>query len=160
MSKFKDEFEKKKKALSEDIEETKVSISKATQTGVRKTKSFFRKLFYLISGALVVLGILYLVWCNWSFNVGTRTGTLVKISTKGYVFKTLEGELNLGGFSTGENNGFIGNIWDFSIKDENVYQQLENLEGERVTLRYKEINKAMPWQGETNNIVYEVVKKD
>lgn len=156
MSSFKEEFDKKKKELAEDIEETKDSIGKAAQTGVEKTKLFFRRLFTFAAVGMLVVGILYMVWCNWTYSQGTRTGVLIKISQKGYVFKTEEGQLNLGGFSTGESDGLIGNIWNFSMKDESIYRELEKLEGKKVTLKYKEINKSMPWQGDTNYFVYGV----
>ena len=101
-----------------------------------------------------------MVWANWTYSSGTRTGILTKISTKGYLFKTYEGQLNLGGFSTGEDSGIIGNMWSFSLKDKTLYKQMEGLEGRKVQLRYKEVNKSLPWQGDTNYFVYEIESKE
>jgi hypothetical protein len=159
MSSFKENFEEKKEALKEDIEETKESIGKSFNSGVRKTKSFFKKvLIYTLIG-VVVSGGVYLLWCNWTYSDGTRTGYLMKISTKGYVFKTYEGQLNLGGFQESDNTSIIGNIWDFSLTDKDLLKKLETLEGKKVMLRYKEINKAMPWQGDTNYYIYEAEER-
>lgn len=160
MSSFKNEFEKKKKEIAEDISETKESISNAAASGVKKTKSFFRRLFTFAFIGALLFGILYMVWCNWTYSEGTRTGVLIKISSKGYIFKTEEGQLNLGGFSNGESDGLMGNIWNFSMKDDEVYQKMEALEGKKVTVTYKEINKSMPWQGDTNYFVTSVEVKE
>ena len=46
--------------------------------------------------------------------------------------------------------------WSFSVKDEAIVQQLEKLQGQRVVLRYKEINQSMPWQGDTNYFITKV----
>ena len=159
MSSIKDSFDDKKEELSKEITETKENFMKGVDTGVKKTKKFFRKLFLLLLTALVLFGIGYLVWANYTYSDGSRTGYLVKISTKGYVFKTNEGQLNLGGFQTGEDANVIGNIWNFSVTDDNLYKKLESLEGKKVSLRYKEHNKGLVWQGETNYFVYEVDEK-
>ncbi|MFT5167102.1 MAG: hypothetical protein ACI8P3_002339 [Saprospiraceae bacterium] len=159
MSSFKENFEEKKDALKEGYEETKENISESIESGVKKTKSFFKKvLIYSLIG-LVVSGGVYLLWSNWTYSEGTRTGYLMKISTKGYVFKTHEGQLNLGGFQESDNTSIIGNIWDFSLTDEELLRNLEVLEGKKVMLRYKEINNSMPWQGDTNYYIYAVEER-
>ena len=170
MSTFKEEFEEKKDALSKGIEEkkdalskeikeTKESISKTYESGVKKTKSFFRKAIIGSFILLILAGIGYLLWANYTYSEGTRTGYLMKISKKGYVFKTYEGQLNLGGFQESDNTSVVGNTWNFSLKDNDLAPKLEKLQGKKVMLRYKEINEAMPWQGETNYYVYDVEEK-
>lgn len=126
----------------------------------KKVKKAFRK-FLIYSGiGLVLFIILYFLYTNYTFSEGTRTGYLIKTSRKGYIFKTYEGQLNLGGFGTDKSTGLIGNIWNFSIDDVEMYQKIQSFEGEKVTVSYKEINNAMPWQGETNYFVYDIkVKK-
>ena len=109
--------------------------------------------------ALVVAGGLYLGWSNWTYSEGSRTGYLMKLSRKGYVFKTYEGQLNLGGFQETETGGLAGTIWNFSLRDEALVRQMEELEGQKVQLRYQEINQAMPWQGDTNYFVYAIEKR-
>ncbi|MCB9264402.1 MAG: hypothetical protein H6558_05175 [Lewinellaceae bacterium] len=71
------------------------------------------------------------------------------------MFKTYEGQLNLGGFQQ-NSDGISGNIWEFSVRDREVYGQLQSLQGKQVKLYYKERYKAMPWQGKTNYFVYRV----
>ena len=159
MSSFKEEFEEKKDKIAEEIKETKEEIGVAVEKGVKKTKSFVKKIFlfsFLI--AIVAFGS-YILYSNWTYSDGTRTGFLIKISEKGYVFKTYEGQLNLGGFQTGDDSSIVGNTWKFSLQDDALYKKLEQLQGKKVMLRYKEKNKAMPWQGETNYFVYDVEEK-
>ncbi len=109
--------------------------------------------------ALVVGGGVYMLYANWTYSDGTRTGYLIKISEKGYIFKTYEGQLNLGGFQDSDQGNIVGNTWNFSLKDDALYKKLGELEGQKVTLSYKEINKAMPWQGDTNYFVYDAKVK-
>ncbi len=154
-----EKYEEVTDKIQGSIEETKDSINKTVKSGVKKTKSFFKKLFIgLFVLALLAFGA-YMLYSNWVFSEGTRTGQLIKISKKGYVFKTYEGQLNLGGIEGGP-EGMMGTIWNFSMKKEDMYHKLEELEGKKVMLRYKEINKSMPWQGDTNYFVYEVEERE
>ena len=151
-------IDEKKDAISKEISETKAAIGSTIDSGVKKTKSFFRKLFLFAGLALVVAGILYMVWANWTYSEGTRTGYLMKLSKKGYVFKTHEGQLNLGGLQD-DQTSILGNTWNFSLTDHALVEKLEELEGKKVMLRYEEINKSMPWQGDTNYYITGVEEK-
>lgn len=116
----------------------------------KRVKKFILK---IVLGLIVLLALTLWV-CSWTYSEGTRAGQLIKISKKGVVFKTNEGELNLGGLRMGTTNDALeGNIWQFSVMDEEVLQKVKSLEGKRVKLRYKERYKSMPWQGKTNHIV-------
>ena len=68
---------------------------------------------FLLISVIVFCAILWI--CSWTYSEGTRSGNLIKVSKKGVVFKTIEGELNLGGVSTME--GLEGNIWSFTVLD-------------------------------------------
>ena len=106
----------------------------------------------LIVIAAALMGSGYVVWRTYTVSEGTRSGLLFKISKKGYVFKTYEGQLHLGGsmMLTPQST------WDFSAKDESVYQEMQKYEGKSVTLHYREKVDAFPWQGDTDYIVYRV----
>jgi flagellar basal body-associated protein FliL len=94
-----------------------------------------------------------------TYSNGTRVGTLVKFSKKGYVFKTYEGQLTVGGF-TPSDDGELSNIWEFSVKrgEDEVRQQIEQAmeEGEKVRLYYKEMFYQFDWRGDTKYFVYQV----
>ena len=151
-------YEEKKEAIGKSMSETKVSVGKSFDSGVKKTKSFFKKVFIYSMLGLVLTVVGYLLWANWTYSEGTRTGYLMKLSKKGYIFKTYEGQLNLGGLQE-DNASILGNVWDFSLKDDALSKKLENFEGKKVMLRYKEINQAMPWQGESNYFIYAIEAK-
>lgn len=151
-------YEEKKDAIGKSITETKESVSKSIDSGVKKTKSFFKKVLIFGVIASIVAGAVFMLWSNYTISDGSRTGYMVKLSKKGIIFKTHEGQLNLGGLQS-DNSSILGNVWDFSLTDHDLVKKLEDLEGEKIILRYKEINRSMPWQGDTNYFVYDVVKK-
>ena len=106
-----------------------------------------------ISGA--VLLVLFALYGN--FSGGERVGKIIKISKKGYVFKTWEGQLNTGEIQQG--------IWEFSVKpsDDNILNELRDAmrSGSRVALHYDEKYVSVPFLGDTKNFITEVeVLKD
>ncbi len=125
-------------------------VEEGKQAIAKKIRRFFLILFLLSLAG----GGVYLLICNWTYSEGQRAGTLIKISNKGVVFKTYEGQLNLGGIAAGNEEGMIGNIWSFSVWKNDIYHQLQDYQGQRVKLYYREKLKAMPWQGKTNYFVY------
>jgi len=112
----------------------------------------------IIFGIIALVGA-YLLFGNYS--VGTRSGILVKISHKGYVFKTYEGELNLGGYNAdGSISNYVAGIWRFSVTphDQQLVEALHALQGYPVKLYYREKYFRLPWRGDTKYIVYQVEK--
>lgn len=53
-----------------------------------------------ISIAIATLIFTFVIYVN--FSEGKRAGELIKMSRKGVIFKTYEGQLNTGGFSEGD----------------------------------------------------------
>ncbi len=110
----------------------------------------------------VLLFICYVFVSGFTYSDGTRTGVVVKVSKKGYLFKTYEGELNLGGFSQGDGTIMQKNLWLFSIQknNEDIYNQITQSQGKQVRLHYKEVYKHFFWQSETSYFIekIEVVK--
>ena len=47
-------------------------------------------------------------------------------------------------------------LFNFSVKDEGTYKQMQQFEGKNVKIYYKELNDAFPWQGDTDYMVYRV----
>ena len=85
--------------------------------------------------AIVLLGLMaytpLVLW--WSYSEGERVGILQKLSHKGWVCKTYEGELALYVIS-----GVTPQIWSFTVRDAAVAQRLNNTLGQRVRLHYTE----------------------
>ena len=117
----------------------------------RKIKRFF----LMLLGILLIGGLIFVWVAGWTFSEGTRAGELIKVSRKGVVFKTYEGKLNLGGFQS-DNAGIVGNIWEFSTTKNDVYDRLQELEGKKIKLHYRQRYKPMPWQGKTDYFVHKV----
>ena len=118
----------------------------------KKIKIGFGILVFL----LLVVGA-YLIFGHYS--EGERGGTLIKISQKGFLFKTNEGQLNVGTFLDNGVNKPMSPIWDFSVKnDPAVIEQLNHaiLTNKRVKLHYQEKFVKLPWQGDNLYIVDKV----
>ncbi|MDJ1505551.1 hypothetical protein [Xanthocytophaga agilis] len=118
--------------------------------------------FKVFGIGIVLIGVILLAYFLFGSNSdGTRAGTIVKLSHKGVVFKTMEGQLNLGGL-TYDSGSPASSLWDFSVDedDKEVIDALKeaNLNGHRVMLYYKEKFYKLPWRGETKYFVYKVEK--
>ncbi|MFK2820396.1 6-phosphogluconate dehydrogenase [Flavobacteriaceae sp. LMIT009] len=124
-----------------------------------KEKTIKSRLKTILFRFLIISGIVFCVvlWiCSWTYSEGTRAGNLIKISKKGIVFKTFEGQLNLGGVNLVE--GLEGNIWAFTILDDSLAKTSTSFEGKMVKITYKERYKTLPWLGDTNYIVTNIQK--
>lgn len=118
-----------------------------------------KRFLYVILGIIVVGFLLYMVVnTTFTYSEGNRAGRLIKFSKKGYLFKTYEGELNLGGVNTVNGGILVNNMWYFSVADPNVADSLSKLEGRDVRLHYKEKLSTLPWRGDTKYIVTNVTE--
>jgi hypothetical protein len=91
----------------------------------------------------------------WVFSDGTKTGELNSLTYTGYIWKTYEGEMILSGYgSKGSAGGSVqSKIFKFSVDDDAVAQELQQLTGQRVTVHFKEYKGALPWRGYERAIV-------
>ena len=128
-------------------------FKQVVEEGVKKAKSVTKRvlLWSLVLGVVALLG--YLLICNYTYSDGSRAGILIKVSRKGYVIKTYEGQLNLGGVQMNDGQNMLGNIWEFSAGSAEIYVKLQQYEGRQVKLHYKQKLKVMPWQGKTDYLV-------
>lgn len=90
--------------------------------------------------ALIVLAVLLLagagwVWLtlHWSYAEGERTGYVQKLSKKGWICKTWEGEVALVTMP-----GAIPDKFEFTVTDESVAAQINAHAGKRVVLHYRQ----------------------
>ena len=96
------------------------------------------KLVGMILGGLaalvgLVLGIWTLITLNYTYSSGERAGYVQKISQKGWICKTWEGEI-----ATANLPGAMPQIFAFSVRDDAVAHEIEKLAGQRVSLGYEE----------------------
>ena len=110
-----------------------------------------------LSITAAVLVILFALFANYSS--GYRVGRIIKISEKGYIFKTHEGQLNTGGFSEGDGD-ITSSIWNFSVKrgDDQILNQIKNANKDMVRIYYDEKFVKIPFLGDTKYFVTKVEK--
>jgi hypothetical protein len=86
---------------------------------------------------LVVLALLVAAWLafalNWSYSEGERAGWVQKLSKKGWLCKTWEGELSLVSLPGSTAEKFL-----FTVHDDAVAADITRLIGKRVALHYEE----------------------
>jgi hypothetical protein len=103
--------------------------------------------------ALAVFMALY-VWItlSWSYSEGERAGYLQKLSRKGWLCKTWEGEILLSSMP-----GAIPERFAFTVRNPAVVQQLQSKMGQRVQISYEQ-HKGVPTTcfGETEYFVDKV----
>jgi hypothetical protein len=92
------------------------------------------------------------------YSEGQRTGTIMKVSKKGFLWKTWEGEILLGGVKSNGDGETVPASWEFTIPDDELAKQGVDLadKGSRVTVTYKELWKTTHWQGATDYMVTEL----
>lgn len=117
---------------------------------------FLKKLVLWIIGIIVtgtILVTLFALFANYSN--GYNVGRIIKISEKGYLFKTNEGQLNTGGFSEGDT---ASGIWNFSVKKEDaeLLEQIKHANKSMVRLYYDEKFVIIPFLGDTKYFLTKV----
>jgi hypothetical protein len=96
-------------------------------------QKFFTRLGFVILSALLALALYIWAVLSWSYSEGERAGFLQKVSYKGWLCKTWEGELSLVAIPGAAPEKFL-----FTVRDEAVAQQLNAVAGKRVTLKYEQ----------------------
>ena len=106
-------------------------------------------LLFLIIGTSAYMAFVYYV----PYSEGVRSGELIKISHKGFIIKTWEGEIS---------QGISGaQIFQFSVEDDDkaIIQQLKDLQGKYVKLEYVERYRTFSWWGDTRYFIKKVEKE-
>jgi len=134
--------------LDKDSTNKEVTFKDKMAAGVKTAKRVTTRI--IIAAIIIAVGG-FLVYANINYSQGTRVGKVVKISKKGVIFKTWEGQLNYG-----DNK----DLWEFSISNsqEQVRVNIDdaNKADKRVELFYKEKYITFPWRGDTKYLVYKV----
>ena len=111
--------------------------------------------------SIPILLIVIVVFCWWQyyfvFGEGVKSGQLNFIVKKGYIFKTWEGRIIQEGFKSTSPGELKSNEFDFSIENDSIAKILELNSGQVIEIRYKEYFNAIPWRGNSNYIVSEII---
>ncbi len=101
---------------------------------------------------LLLAGYLWLA-LHWSYSQGERAGYLQKLSNKGWICKTWEGELSLVSLPGAMPEKFL-----FTVRDDAVAARINQLAGQRVSLAYEQ-HKGLPTScfGDTEYFVTNVI---
>jgi hypothetical protein len=118
-------------------------------------RGFFRRHWLATSVGLAILipALVFTVWAgvalSFAYSEGTRTGYVQKLSRKGWICKTWEGELAMT-----TQPGVAPVIFFFTVRSDSAAAAITRLQGKQVTLRYKE-HLGVPSRcfGETSHFV-------
>jgi hypothetical protein len=96
-------------------------------------KNLFRFVIFPLV-LVVVLGAGY-IWgaVNWSYSSGERAGWVQKLSKKGWVCKTWEGELSMVAMPGSMPEKFL-----FTVHDDAIAEKINHAMGKRVALTYEQ----------------------
>ena len=114
-----------------------------------------KKIIGVLLSTVVIITILYYLFIYFvTYSTGIRSGELIKISRKGVIIKTWEGEIS---------QGISGaQIFSFSVEDSNeqVIENLQKYQGSYVKLTYKERYKTFFWLGDTKYFITKVTQEN
>jgi hypothetical protein len=117
--------------------------------------SFFRRHWVaaLLVGLVVVPAAIFTFWAGitlaFNYSSGERVGYVQKLSRKGWLCKTWEGELQMMAVP-----GTVPTIFAFSVRDDSVAKAIESAAGKQVALQYEE-HRGVPSRcfGETDYFI-------
>jgi len=125
----------------------------AAPTPVRKKH---RKVLVILLGILLIPAVIIALWIwvtlGYTYSVGDRAGYVQKISKKGWICKTWEGELAQANLP-----GAMPQIFTFTVRNDSIAHVLEANEGKQVSLTYEQ-HRGIPTScfGETEYFVTKV----
>lgn len=120
---------------------------------VKKKRSRWKFWLFTILFAPLLFFILY-TWfvLSWSYSTGERAGYVQKLSKKGFVAKTWEGELAMVSLP-----GTLPEIFAFTVREDSVAAGINSSLGRRVKLTYEQhIGVPTKMFGETEYFVTRV----
>jgi hypothetical protein len=114
----------------------------------------FKKFVRWFTVIVLLVLLLFGYWkYYYTYSDGFRSGLLQKLSHKGNIFKTYEGELVQRSIVSTSNVGIASEKFYFSVVSDSVAKSMQNLEGKNVKLHYLQKNGTLPWRGESVYIV-------
>jgi len=96
-------------------------------------KSFLTAFLSLVVLVSAIFAAYAWVALHWSYSEGERAGFMQKLSSKGWICKTWEGELSLVALPGAAPEKFI-----FTVRDNAVAERINKLVGQRVALTYEQ----------------------
>lgn len=124
--------------------------------------TFKKVLLWSIAGLVLAAAIFVYFRFYFVFGDGVKAGELNQFTYKGYIWKTYEGRLIQAGFKgsvpkTGGTATIQSYIFDFSVANEEVANELMRCSGKTVEVHYKEYLGALPWRGMQKHVVDKII---
>ena len=125
-----------------------------TTVAPRRRTSTLKMMFWLLLVPIVLIAGYFAVVLNWNYSTGERAGWVQKLSRKGWLCKTWEGEMAMVSMP-----GAIPEKFLFTVRDDAVAESINKVMGKRVTLHYEEkVGLPTSCFGETRHYVTTVVQ--
>jgi hypothetical protein len=124
--------------------------------------TFKKVLTWIIVGLILASAAFVYFRFYFVFGDGVKAGELNQFTYKGYVWKTYEGRLIQAGFKgtvpkTGGTATIQSYIFDFSVDNEEIANELMRCSGKTVELHYKQYLGALPWRGMQKHVVDKII---
>lgn len=96
----------------------------------------WKAIAFLVIVVIPITGLALWTWgaLSYSYAKGERAGVVQKISKKGWVCKTWEGELQM----APQQGTFTPQLFEFSVRNDSVANMIKQTIGERVSLSYEQ----------------------
>jgi len=122
----------------------------------RRRTSALKMMFWLLLVPIVLFAGYFAVVLNWNYSTGERAGWVQKLSRKGWLCKTWEGEMAMVSMP-----GAIPEKFLFTVRDDAVAESINKVMGKRVTLHYEEkVGLPTSCFGDTRHFVNSVLQVD
>lgn len=108
----------------------------------------------VLAGVLMAgFNLVNIATSEWTNSKGTRTGTITRVSDKGYFIETREGEMAMPNLKT-KMDGSLGNTFEFSVRprDNDIWVQLQKAQdsGNCTEVKYEEKVGHRFWEQKTD----------
>jgi hypothetical protein len=131
-----------------------MSTPTPTTAAPRRRTSTLKMMLWLLLVPIVLIAGYFAVVLNWNYSTGERAGWVQKLSRKGWLCKTWEGEMAMVSMP-----GAIPEKFLFTVRDDAVAESINKVMGKRVTLHYEEkVGLPTTCFGETRHFVTSVLQ--
>ncbi|MBP5542010.1 MAG: hypothetical protein J6X88_10215 [Bacteroidales bacterium] len=114
-----------------------------------------------IATSVIVAALAIFIFFRFFFvySTGVNAGDINYFQQEGVIFKTYEGKMIQSGFkATAESNGTLrSNEFKFSVTNKAVADTLMRCSGKRVELKWNRYMGTLPWRGNSQFVVTEVL---
>jgi hypothetical protein len=143
--------------MDEKEENVKPITNTNVQEAISKKKGGCGKYVFYTATILLLALAGFIYWKYYAtYSDGLQGGKMQKISKKGNIFKTWEGYILINPSTDINSSAITSREWPFTVTNDSLAHVLESFAEKSVILRYHQKNGTLPWQGDTEYIIYDV----